>query len=77
MDGVKVATASDTPTNGHVDQRALTRLREDMDRLRGRLFELFEAFGLDEPQAEAAKRVVRRTTYDMQLALERDLRGGK
>ena len=55
----------------------IQQMRNDMDRLRGRLFELFEAFGLPEAQCEAAKRVVRRQTYDMQTALERDLRGGK
>jgi len=38
--------------------------------MRGRLFELVEAIGLPERQEEALKRVIRRTSYDLQSDLE-------
>lgn len=49
-------------------------VREDMDRLRGRLFELVEAVGFPDRQAEAAKRLIRRITYDSQANVEAALR---
>jgi hypothetical protein len=48
----------------------LMELRAGFDRLRGRLFEVFEATGMPVRQEEAAKRVVRRITYDSQRAIE-------
>lgn len=50
-------------------------MREDMNRLRGRLFELVEAVGLNERQERALKGCIRTTTYDAQANLESALRG--
>lgn len=55
---------------------AIQLVREDMNRLRGRLFELVEAVGLPIRQEEAFKKVIRRMTYDSQAQLEDTLRGG-
>jgi hypothetical protein len=55
----------------------ITEVRTDLDRLRGRLFELVEACGFPPSQAEAAKRLIRRSTYDTQGSLESILRGGR
>jgi hypothetical protein len=52
----------------------ITVLREDMNRLRGRLFQLVEAAGLDEKQEQALKGCIRTTTYDSQASLEAMLR---
>lgn len=49
-------------------------VREDMNRLRGRLFELVEATGLPARQEDAFKKLIRRMTYDSQAALEAILR---
>ena len=53
---------------------AIDEVREGMDRLRGRLFEVIEATGMPERQEDAAKRVIRRTTYDVQASIEGALR---
>lgn len=50
-------------------------LRDDFDRLRGRLYELVEATGIEDKQQEAFKRLIRRTSYDVQSRLEGRLRG--
>jgi hypothetical protein len=55
---------------------AVNQVREDMNRLRGRLFQLVEAVGLPKEQADAFKRCIRTTTYDAQADLERVLRNG-
>ena len=52
----------------------ITAVREDMNRLRGRLFELVEAVGLDDRQEAAFKKCIRSTTYDAQANLEAALR---
>jgi hypothetical protein len=52
----------------------LTAMREDMDRLRGRLLETVEAIGLPQTQEDAVKRIVRRTTFDSQGDLEANIR---
>jgi hypothetical protein len=49
-------------------------VREDMDRLRGRLFEVVEAVGFPDGQQDAVKRLIRRTTYDAQARVEAALR---
>jgi hypothetical protein len=49
-------------------------VRRDMDRLRGRLFALVEAIGLNDKQERALKSVIRTTTYDAQADLEATLR---
>lgn len=45
------------------------RLARDFDRLRARLFNLFEAMGLPPERTKAAKELVRSLTYDAQAAL--------
>jgi hypothetical protein len=50
-------------------------MRTDFDRLRGRLWELIEATGMEDKQAEAFKRLIRRTIWDAQSRLEGRLRG--
>lgn len=49
-------------------------MHEEHDRLRGRLFEAIEAFGLVQRQEDAAKRLIRRITYESQARLEAILR---
>ena len=50
------------------------QLRTDMNRLRGRLFQLVEAAGLEDKQEHALKACIRVTTYDAQADLEALLR---
>jgi hypothetical protein len=47
---------------------------DDFDRLRGRLFELFEVMGLSNRQQRAAKALVRSITYESQAGVEAALR---
>lgn len=54
---------------------AIEQVRADMNRLRGRLFQLVEAAGLEEKQESALKGCIRTTTYDAQADLESALRG--
>jgi len=49
-------------------------VRTDMNRLRGRLFQLIEAAGLPDKQEDALKGCVRAQTYDAQARLEAGLR---
>jgi len=49
-------------------------MRTDMNRLRGRLFQLVEAAGLPEKQEAALKGCIRTQTYDAQSRLESALR---
>jgi hypothetical protein len=58
-------------------EEAIELVRRDCDRLRGRLFEILEAVGLPNRQCDAAKRVIRRLTYDMQASLEATLRDAR
>ena len=51
-------------------------VREQGNRLRGRLFQAIEAIGLPEKQENAIKGVIRTTTYESQANLEAALRGG-
>lgn len=55
---------------------AIRQVREDMNRLRGRLFELTEATGMPTKQELAFKALIRRETYDAQANLEAALREG-
>jgi hypothetical protein len=50
-------------------------VRDDMNRLRGRLFQAIETIGLPEQQESAIKGVIRTTTYDSQAGLESAIRG--
>lgn len=59
-----------------MSQQAIETVREDMNRLRGRLFQLVEAVGLPQRQERALKGCIRTTTYDAQADLERLLRTG-
>lgn len=54
--------------------RAIQCVREDMNRLRGRLFGAVEAAGLPEKQENAIKGLIRQLTYDAQADLEAVLR---
>lgn len=53
---------------------ALTVMREDYNRLRGRLFGAIEAIGLPIRQENAIKGLIRHLTYDSQANLEAALR---
>lgn len=61
--------------NGNVSEAAIAQVREDMNRLRGRLFGAIEATGLPEKQENALKSLVRQASYDAQANLESILRG--
>jgi hypothetical protein len=61
-----------TPTD-----RAISVLRTDMNRLRGKLFGAVEAAGLPDKQENALKGLVRQLTYDAQGNLEATLRRGE
>lgn len=52
----------------------IDQVRTDMNRLRGRLFQLVEAAGLAQKQEDALKGCIRTTTYDAQAELESALR---
>jgi hypothetical protein len=54
---------------------AVVELREQMDKLRGRLFQRIESFGLEPKHESACKGVIRQTTYDAQAEIESKLRG--
>jgi hypothetical protein len=52
----------------------IAQVRTDMNRLRGRLFQLIELAGLSSRREAAFKGCVRTTTYDAQADLEALLR---
>lgn len=54
--------------------KAISQVRDDMNRLRGRLFGAIESWGLPTKQENAAKGLVRHLTYDSQASLESTLR---
>lgn len=53
---------------------AIEQVREDMNRVRGRLFGAIEAVGLPERQENAIKGLIRHLTYDAQANLESTIR---
>jgi hypothetical protein len=53
----------------------IQQTRDDMNRLRGRLFQAIEAVGFPPKQESAIKGLIRNTTYDAQADLEATLRG--
>lgn len=53
---------------------AIGDVRDDMNRLRGRLFGAIEAVGLPTKQENAIKGLIRQLTYDAQASLESTLR---
>jgi hypothetical protein len=53
---------------------AVEQVRIEMNRGRGRLFEVIELAGLAPKQEDAFKGLVRKTTYDLQASLEAILR---
>jgi hypothetical protein len=59
-----------------VPTRAIGTLRDDMNRLRGRLFQAIEAAGMPTKQETAVKALIRQLTYDAQANLEAALRHG-
>lgn len=54
--------------------RAISALRTDMNRLRGKLFGAIEAAGLPSRQENALKGLIRQLTYDAQADVESTLR---
>lgn len=52
----------------------IAMVREEMNRLRGRLFGAVEATGMPEKQETAFKNQVRQATYEIQTNLEAKLR---
>ncbi|CAB4197599.1 hypothetical protein UFOVP1313_21 [uncultured Caudovirales phage] len=60
-----------------MSEAAITAVREDMNRLRGRLFGAVEAIGLPDKQENAIKGLIRQLTYDAQSDLEAVLREEK
>lgn len=58
-----------------ISEIVIPGLRDDFDRLRGRLYELVEACGLRRKQEEAFKRLIRKMCWDAQARLESRLRG--
>lgn len=57
-----------------VKDKAIGKVREDMNRLRGRLFGAIEATGMPEKQESAIKGIIRQLTYDAQANLESIIR---
>lgn len=53
---------------------AIKVMRDDMNRLRGRLFGAIEATGMPTKQENAVKGLIRQLTYDTQANLESHLR---
>jgi hypothetical protein len=53
---------------------AIRELRDEMNRLRGRLFQAVEAAGLPDRQEQALKGLVRQASYDVQSSVEAALR---
>jgi hypothetical protein len=53
---------------------AITQMRADMNRLRGRLFGAIEATGIPSRQQNALKGLIRQLTYASQADLEATLR---
>jgi len=58
-----------------VSEATIAVMREDMNRLRGRLFGAVEACGMPPKQENALKGLIRTLTYDVQADLEAALRG--
>jgi hypothetical protein len=56
-------------------EKAVQLNRDQMNRLRGRLFGFFDALGLPADQNKAVKKIVRDLTYDAQVDIESTLRG--
>lgn len=57
-----------------MNETAIKDVRDDMNRLRGRLFGAVEAVGLPTKQENAIKGLIRTITYDAQASLESTLR---
>lgn len=55
-------------------EKAVEAVREDMNRLRGRLFGAVEATGMPTKQERAFKGLIRQSTYDAQANLESIIR---
>lgn len=55
-------------------ETAIKEVRDDMNRLRGRLFGAIEATGMPTKQENAVKGLIRQLTYDAQANLEGILR---
>jgi hypothetical protein len=57
------------------EAEAIAKVREDMNRLRGELFQLVECWGVGEKRESAMKGLIRRLTYAAQANLESRIRG--
>lgn len=64
-----------TVLDPEVEAAAISVVREEMNRLRGRLFGSIEAVGFPQRRETAIKNLVRTLTYDAQANLESVLRG--
>lgn len=53
----------------------ISTVRDDMNRLRGRMFQAVESWGRPEVQERAMKGLIRQMTYEAQANLEATLRG--
>jgi hypothetical protein len=53
---------------------AIQHVRQEMNRLRGELFSMLEAMGLEDKQEAGGKRLIRHITYDTQHELEATIR---
>ena len=58
------------------NQAAIGNVRDEMNTLRGHLFEAVEATGMPPTQESAFKGLIRTFTYDAQTAIEASLRRG-
>ena len=57
------------------EQRALDVLNVELNRMRGKLFEVVEAVGLPEKQETAIKRLIRSQSFSSQNLIQSALRG--
>jgi hypothetical protein len=55
-------------------EKAIAAIRNDFNRLRGRLFGSIEATGMAKKQEDAVKHLIRQQTYEAQANLESHLR---
>lgn len=60
---------------GAVSDQTIPVLRDEMNRLRGKLFMVVEAAGLPVTQEDAVKKLIRQVSYEVQANVESSLRG--
>lgn len=62
-------------TDIETEAAVISKVREEMNRLRGRMFGTIEAVGFPPRRETAIKNLVRTVTYDAQANLEAAVRG--